>query len=387
MAPLSPFASFLLGGFEGSTHRRMDGRQLDVIAATRHDALAAEDYAFLRQAGLRTVRDALRWHLIETSPGRYDWTSFLPMLRAARRAGVQVVWDLCHYGVPHGLDIWSGDFVDRFAAFAAAAATVVRSESDDIPVYSVMNEISFWAWAGGDRSGIYPFAEGRGPELKRQLVRAAIAATDAVRSVDAGARFVQPEPIIRVNPPPGGSGEDAEAAAAHHLSQYEAFDMLAGRRDAELGGGEDTLDILGVNFYWNNQWIHGGETVGFGHPAYHPFSAMLVATWERYRRPILVTETGAEGENGPAWLRYVASEVRTAMDGGVPILGICLYPVMDYPGWDNDRHCQCGAIEVSEDWQRRRIRREMALQLSREAFLCAAQVSRPSTRDVRSSLR
>ena len=82
------FSSFLMGGFESSSHRRADGRQLDLIAATRHDERALDDYRMVAGAGLRTARDALRWHLIETAPGRYDWSSFLPMLRAARAAGV-----------------------------------------------------------------------------------------------------------------------------------------------------------------------------------------------------------------------------------------------------------------------------------------------------------
>jgi hypothetical protein len=33
----------------------------------------------------------VRWHLIEPgAPGRYDWSSLLPMLRAAEAAGTQV---------------------------------------------------------------------------------------------------------------------------------------------------------------------------------------------------------------------------------------------------------------------------------------------------------
>src|SRR5579883_3295621 len=93
------FPGFFLGGFEGSTQRRGDGRQLDIIAATRHDVMAELDYGLLRDAGIAAARDALRWHLIERAPGRYDWSSFLPMLRAARRTGVRVVWYLCHYGL------------------------------------------------------------------------------------------------------------------------------------------------------------------------------------------------------------------------------------------------------------------------------------------------
>ncbi|HZA94210.1 MAG TPA: hypothetical protein VE420_16425, partial [Gemmatimonadales bacterium] len=93
----SAFGSFFLGGFECSSHRRRDGRRLDLLASTGHDRLAAQDYELLSQLGIRAVRDGLRWHLIERTPGDYEWDSFLPMLRAADTAGTRVIWDLCHY--------------------------------------------------------------------------------------------------------------------------------------------------------------------------------------------------------------------------------------------------------------------------------------------------
>ena len=38
------FDSFFMAGFECSTHRRRDGRRLDLIAGTRHDRWGANDY-------------------------------------------------------------------------------------------------------------------------------------------------------------------------------------------------------------------------------------------------------------------------------------------------------------------------------------------------------
>jgi hypothetical protein len=73
-----------MGGFECSNHRRSDGRRLDLLAATGHDRWAAHDYAVLHRHGLHSVRDGLRWHLIEQAPGQYDWSTFLPMLQAAQ---------------------------------------------------------------------------------------------------------------------------------------------------------------------------------------------------------------------------------------------------------------------------------------------------------------
>ncbi len=37
------FQSFFIGGFECATHRRRDGRRLDLLAATQHDVNAAAD--------------------------------------------------------------------------------------------------------------------------------------------------------------------------------------------------------------------------------------------------------------------------------------------------------------------------------------------------------
>src|SRR5215213_4079104 len=105
----SLFRSFFLGGFECSTHRRPDGRRLDLIAGTGHDRMAGEDYLQLAEHGIGTVRDGVRWHLIETAPGSYNWSAVLPLLRAAEEAGAQVIWDLCHYGWPDDLDIWSAE--------------------------------------------------------------------------------------------------------------------------------------------------------------------------------------------------------------------------------------------------------------------------------------
>ena len=105
------------------------GQRLDLISSTRHDEFAFEDYSRLQEVGIRTARDGVRWHLIEKTRSRYDFSSLLPMLKAARETQTQIIWDLFHYGWPDGLNIWGTAFVDRFARFARATAQVILEET------------------------------------------------------------------------------------------------------------------------------------------------------------------------------------------------------------------------------------------------------------------
>ena len=367
----SLFRSFWQGGFECSTHRRThDRRRVDVIAATRHDAQAEGDYRLLRERGMRTVRDGVRWHRCEPEPGRFDWTSLRPQLDGAAAAGTEVLWDLLHYGWPDDVDPWSADFVPRFARFAAAAAREIAGRTAGTRWYCPVNEISFLAWGGGDAAYLNPFARGRGYELKVQLARAAIAATRAIRADDPAARFVHVDPVINVVTDPGRPWETPHAEG-HRLAQFQGWDLLSGGMWPQIGGGPDILDVIGVNYYHNNQWIHGGPPLDRHHPLAKPFHRILAETYARYGRPLFVAETGIEGDARPAWLAHVAAEVRRARALGVPVEGLCLYPVLDHPGWDDERHCPNGLLTTDADGGRQ-VDAALAAELARQQALTAA---------------
>ena len=67
------------------------------------------------ERGLTTVRETVRWHLVEPSEGRFDFRTLEPMVEAAKRHRLQILWTLCHYGWPDGLDLLSASFVGRFS--------------------------------------------------------------------------------------------------------------------------------------------------------------------------------------------------------------------------------------------------------------------------------
>ncbi len=358
---------FFVGGFECSSHRTPSGRRLDLSAATRHVEFAAADYERLVERGIRVARDGFSWHRVEPAPGRRDFSSVLPAIRAARRSGVRVVWDLLHFGWPDDLDVFMPSFVDRFAALARDFALLLADEGDEAPWISPVNEISFLAWGGGDVAAINPFEHGRGFELKCQLVRASIAAIEAVRDVERSTRIAVHEPAFSVV---AGDDrpEDAAAAEASRLLQFQGCDLLSGRLWPQLGGRPEYLDVIGVNYYPWNQWtfgtaLHPGGPIGQGDPRYRPLGGMLSEWRRRYDRPIYVGETGCEGAGRAAWLRYVCDEVARIREKGVDVEGLCLYPIVNFPGWDNERHCENGLWDYADDRGQRDVHEPLAAEL------------------------
>ncbi|MBA3515059.1 MAG: beta-galactosidase [Pyrinomonadaceae bacterium] len=360
------FKSFFLGGFECSTHRLRNGKRLDEIAASRHDTFAREDYLRLQRQGMRAAREGLRWHLIEPSPGKYDFSSVIGMLHAARETGTQVIWDLCHYGWPDWLDIFEARFGNAFAELAREFGKVLANETDQLPIISPVNEISFFSWAAGEVAHLNPYALGRGSELKEQLVRAAIAATEALWDINPKTRIAHIDPVINVLPNDPSDAIQRRDAEAYRLSQYEAWDMLAGCLKPQLGGAQKYLDIIGINYYVHSQWVLGGAFIDQDNPRYRPFREIVKEVYERFERPLFVAETGIENEERPAWLRYVSSEVRAALRLGSQVEGICLYPIVNHPGWEDDRHCHNGLWDYPNEKAEREIYVPLAQELSKQ---------------------
>lgn len=350
-----------MGGFECSTHRGRNGRRLDMIAATRHDEFAEADYERLLSTGMKTARDGARWHLIEKEPFRYDFSSLKNQARAAQKTEIQIIWDLFHYGYPDGLDIFSEEFIERFSRFAAAVAEFLLSEVKQPLVLCPVNEISFFSWAAGSVGIFYPYAKNRGDELKRHLIRTTISAIDAVRVVNPETRFMQTDPAIHVTTGKNAREKARAAAESYRRAQFHAFDMLCGKMEPKLGGRPEYLDFIGLNYYFHNQWWYPSRRkIPAGHKNYRPPYQILQEFYDRYRRPLLIAETGIEDEERPSWFRFICEQAETARSSGIPVEGLCFYPIVNHPGWDDDRHCHNGLWDYAGEKGEREVYQPLA---------------------------
>lgn len=340
----NPFQSFWWAGFECTDQMNCFGNRVDFLHLTDHFNQLDTDYERIRQFNLQTVREGIRWSQVEKRAYQYDWATVLHMLERGRAHGIQQVWDICHFGYPDDLHPLHPMFARRFAAICRAFVTLYRDQYPDGPlIVTPINEVSFISWLGGDVRGTQPYVMKLGWEVKYGLMRAYIEGIAAMREVDPSVRILTTEPLVSMVPPLNASLEQIRTATEAHNNQFQAVDMLAGRICPELGGSEANLDILGFNFYYNNQWVFPtSEFLPWSNegndPRWRPLRSLLLEAYGRYQRPIALTETSHPGEHRPNWIQFVSNECAAALTLGIPLWGICLYPIIDRPDWDHLDH-------------------------------------------------
>jgi len=93
--------------------------------------------------------------------------------------------------------------------------------------------------------------------FQNAVIKATIAATDAIRAVDSDCRFIQVDPFMYREAIEPASPEARNAARDFNdIARFQTWDMLSGKTHPELGGKPDYLDILGINYYVDNQqWL------------------------------------------------------------------------------------------------------------------------------------
>jgi len=359
MASDAIFPTFFMTGFECSTFIWKDRERKDYVPATGHDRHLKNDLAAAMDLGIGVAREAIRWPQVDLGGGRYDWTSAKAVQDAATECKITPIWDLCHYGFPDGCDPFSNECLDRFTEYCRAAAEFVTGTAEPPYFFTPINEITFFSAAASDLEWMYPFAKGREDELKRALARMDIAGVKAIREVEPQARMVHVDPIVHAVPPPDRPDLADEAWDEAHRKAMEAWDMLAGRVAPELGGSPEILDIVGVNVYHYSQVQLGEdkkrEILGPRDPRRKPLSALLQFAWDRYQRPVIIGETSGYQENRAEWLRMTMEECFKALNAGVELHGVCLYPFVDVPDWWTQQWAKIGIYDVADKEEFERV--------------------------------
>jgi hypothetical protein len=337
----NPFKSFWMAGFECADMLNASGNRVDFLNTTGHLRMLIEDYDNLNLFKIKTVREGIRWAHIEKKPYEYDWSTVALMVEAGRSKQIQQVWDICHFGFPDDLTPLHPLFPKRFAAVCKAFIRFYRSvDPHSTIIITPINEVSYISWLGGESCATVPYCKGYGWEVKYALMKAYIAGIEAVKEEDNNVRILTTEPLVNMVPPFDATDEQLEYTRSTHENQFQVLEILAGNMCPELNGRPEYLDILGFNFYHNNQWISTTFDYlpwknEFDDPRWKALHELLTEAYRRYCRPMVLSETSHPAEHRPYWIDYIADECALLIENQIPLWGICWYPVIDRPDWDN----------------------------------------------------
>ena len=338
---LSPFQSFWMGGYECTDQLNAFGNRVDFLQVTGHLQQLDKDYQDLSLFNIKTVREGIRWSFVEKQPYQYEWSTVETIIKAGQRHNIQQVWDICHFGYPDDLTPLHPMFARRFAALCRAFVRFYRSLlPNETLIVTPINEVSFISWLGGDVRGTSPYCVKQGWEVKYALMKAYIEGIKAIKEEDPTVKIMTTEPLVNMVQPLDATPEQIAFAKMSHDNQFQSVDMLCGKVCPELGGRLEYLDILGLNFYYNNQWVAG--TSQFlrwlnedGDPRWQPLHQLLEEAYKRYGKPLVLSETSHPKEDRPKWIRFITNECITALNQNIPLWGVCWYPVIDRPDWDH----------------------------------------------------
>ncbi len=350
----NPFAGFWMAGYECCDMINRYGDRVDLLRLTGHLERLEEDYRLLDYFDMKSIREGIRWSTVETSPGVYDWQAVSFIIRTAVTGGKQILFDLCHFGFPSDLTPFHPHLTSRFVALCRSFVALYRSIQPEGPlIVTPINEVNFLAWLGGEIASTSPYCTGKGWEVKYHLMRAYIEGVKAMKEMDPGVMILTVEPLVNI----AADDMDADTLSMVQLMssyQFQTIEMLMGLICPELGGRPEYLDIIGLDYYYNSQWSYPLNRIlhwklPHTEPGYRTLSEQVRDIYEKYQRPIVLTETSHPLEDRPLWIRNVTAECIKVLTANIPLWGICIYPVIDRPDWDQtDTWHRSGIWDIDE---------------------------------------
>lgn len=336
----NPFASFWMAGYECCDMINRYGDRVDLLRLTGHLEKLEEDYKRLDFFDMQSVREGIRWSVVEPVPGVYDWHAVSLVIKTAIRNNKQILFDLCHFGLPSDLTPFHPHLTRRFVALCRSFVKLYRGIQPVGPlIVTPINEVNFMAWLGGELACTSPYCTGKGWDVKYHLMKAYIEGVKAMKEMDPQLLILTVEPLVNI----ASDETDADALSIVQLMnsyQFQTLDMLTGSICPELGGQPEYLDIIGLDYYYNSQWSYPLNRVldwklPHTEPGYRSLSEQVRDVYERYQRPVVLTETSHPLEDRPLWIRNITAECIRILAANIPLWGICIYPVIDRPDWDH----------------------------------------------------
>lgn len=359
--------------------------------ACDHHRLYREDLAMLAALQQNAYRFSIEWSRVEPRCGQFDRAElahYADVVRTCRRLGIEPVVTLHHFTLP----TWVADRggvvgADTPWLFARFAAACTEAFGRDVRWWVTINEPAVVA--------VFGYLYGEWPPLQSSTSGFLAALRGMARMHAAGYRAVHE--VSRRN------GRTAMVSLAHHERPLHPYnprspldraatvlpDILfnrwflractTGRLAPPVGAGErvpglrGSMDYIGLNYYCNElvRFRLGSGRSMFAENVAEPtlphssfgwsiepdgLRRALEDLWQRFHRPILVTENGVADENDElrgGFLRDHLRAVGDAMAAGVDVRGYLHWSSMDNFEWAEGYSKRFGLFSVDRETMER----------------------------------
>ncbi|MFN7143136.1 MAG: family 1 glycosylhydrolase, partial [Myxococcota bacterium] len=364
----------LWGGLE-CTVNRVGDRWFDQVVRSGHEH-RLDDLALFAAHGLRALRYPALWERMSPdSPEACDFRWTDERVAEIRRLGMNPIVTLCHHGSgPRYTSLVDHGFATGLARHAAAVARRYPWVRDWTPVNEPLTTARFSALYG------YWYPHTRDEALFWRALLNEIDATRlamrAIRAVNPAARLIQTDDLGYCHATRPLQAE----ADFQNERRWVAWDLLCGTvvpghplwdrlqrfglADRLRVVAEDPCppDVIGINHYLSSERLldHRVERHPHRSLADHeigdldgvPFvdvdairnleegvlgmPALLAQAWERYRRPVAITEchNGATREEQVRWFVEVWNVARSLRRAGVDLRAVTAWALLGSYDWN-----------------------------------------------------
>jgi beta-glucosidase/6-phospho-beta-glucosidase/beta-galactosidase len=324
-------------------------RRVDEMRKCGHYERWREDFALVRELGLRHLRWGPAYYATHPGPGQYDWAWTDEALAELARLEITPIVDLCHFGVPDWLENFQNPEFPRF--FAEYAGAFAR-RYPDLRFYTPVNEI-FIAALFSARYGWWNerlTSDAAYVTAVKHLCDANLRAVAAIEAVRPDAVFVQSESSEYTHPGhphliPRAAFENElrflpmDLTFGHHVSipmyrYLRANGLTREEYDGFIQRPRRSCFVMGNDYYITNEHLVLED--GSRAPAGEIFGYYVITKqyYDRYRLPVMHTETNMTQEYAVQWLWKEWASMLRLREDGIPICGFTWYSLTDQMDWD-----------------------------------------------------
>lgn len=324
-------------------------KRIDQMEKCCHYKRWREDFELTQEIGCEHLRYGPPYYKVHLGPDRYDWSFPDETFNALREMAIEPIVDLCHFGVPDWIGTFqNGDWPALFADYAKAFA----QRYPWCHIYTPVNEV-FIAALFSAQYGYWNeqlCSDKAFVTALHNLSKANVMAMRSILDVRGDATFVQSESSEYFHPMAPVC--ERYAYFLNH-KRFLSLDLTYGRevnammyqyltdngmsrndyqwfRDNEVKG----YCVMGNDYYHTNEHVVCGDTAI--EPSGEVFGYYLITKqyYDRFRLPVMHTETNITEERAVEWLRKEWANVHRLQLDGVPILGFTWYSLTDQIDWD-----------------------------------------------------